>query len=88
MSDKTLFEQWWLELHGPHWKGYISQFEHDNCQSAWNAAIDAAISKCQQVKEKHWQTSAQSPDSSGECKKEILKLKSESIYAWNSRKTR
>ena len=72
----TAFEQWWANHFGVEWYQHY-EIENKNCKEAWNAAIDAAISKCQQVKEKHWRTSAQKPDSSCECKQQIQKLKSE-----------
>lgn len=67
------FEKWWLDGHGPHWKGYISQFEYDNCKEAWNAAIDAAIAACREVTE--WDDHCTS--GAKECDTLIQKLRSE-----------
>lgn len=81
MTDKTAFEQWWIDQHGPRWEGYISQYEKDNCEASWNEAIDAAIDKIEQVSLSHAVkqklSGALKSEGALECRYEIQKLRSE-----------
>lgn len=75
MTDKTSFEQWWIDQHPKYKPSAFSESEKDNYKSTWNAAIDAAISKCEEVRKDN--VYCDSEYGAIFCKEEIQKLRSE-----------
>lgn len=73
MTDKTAFEQWWKDVYCSDKEVVYTRWEHRAAREAWNAALNAAISKCDYWTEVMW------PGGHGleDCKEEIQKLRSE-----------
>lgn len=72
MTDKTAFEQWWLDQHGPNWSSMFTPWEKDRSQECWNAVIDAAVAICMEQ-----QSDPECPERALYCAEEIQKLRSE-----------
>lgn len=74
MTDKTAFEKWWLDEHGPNWSEGYSAWEMRRCEKVWNAAIDAAHGA---LVENAFRFSSCAELAIDQCVEEIQKLRSE-----------